>query len=76
MSELKSSLLEFMVFNESGQLIFHMDFQEVLGMVDSKKNLFMLAPELSKSSNDFTKRMENDKDFRNRMYSLKIFGVI
>ena len=68
MTGVNSPMLEFMIFNESGQLIFHIDFQEVLGMVDSKKNLFMLAPELSKTSGDFVKRMENDKDFRNRMY--------
>ena len=67
MSNLKTNLLEFMVYNECGQLIFYMDFQEMAGILDSKKNISIIGPELSKASNSFVQRMETDRKFRNRM---------
>ena len=67
MSNLTTNILEFMIYNECGQLIFHMDFQEVTGILESKKNLSIIGPELSKASNSFVIRMEQDRKFRNRM---------
>ena len=67
MSSLRTNLLEFLIYNECGQLIFHMDFQEVTGILDSKKNISIIGPELSKASNSFVKRMEADRKFKNRM---------